>query len=94
MLHRSPNYLAFLKKNRSYTIAEIAETIGVHRQTVRRWILQGLTPIDSQKPVLILGEHAAEFLKNRRNKNKKSCRTNELYCVKCRTIQNSSRVNG
>lgn len=83
MRHRSPNY-RLLKKHRSYTVGEIAEKLGVHRQTVRRWTRQGLAPIDSYKPMLILGEHAAQFLKQRKKANKKSCKLNELYCVKCR----------
>lgn len=81
--HRFPNH-RLLKKNRSYTVGEIAEKLGVHRQTVRRWTRQGLTPIDSRKPMLILGEHAAHFLRDRKIKNKKKCKPNEIYCVKCR----------
>jgi len=83
MRRKSPNY-RHLKKHRSYTVGEIAEKLKVHRQTVRRWVKEGLSPIDSQKPMLIQGEHAADFLKARKEKNRKRCKPNELYCVKCR----------
>lgn len=57
---------------------------GIHKNTVRNWVKNGLAPIDSNRPMLILGHDLAEFLQKRRTKNKQPCKPGELYCVRCR----------
>ena len=79
---RSPNP-QLAKIHRSYTIEAVASRYEVHKNTVRQWLKQGLTPIDNKRPVLILGRHLREFLRTKRQKNKRTCRPGEIYCVKC-----------
>jgi hypothetical protein len=72
------------KIHRSYTVEEIAKLYGVHRNTVRAWIKRGLPMVDQRRPVLVLGRHLADFLRERRTVNKRSCGPGEIYCVRCR----------
>ncbi|WLE95204.1 MAG: helix-turn-helix domain-containing protein [Candidatus Electrothrix communis] len=74
-----------VKKHRSYTVEEVAELFGVHKNTVRNWIKTGLSVIDSKRPMLIFGQELANFLEAKRTKNKRPCKPGEMYCVKCRT---------
>ena len=84
MATRKPNY-RLVKIHRSYAVDEISKVLNVHRNTVRQWTKQGLSTIDARKPMLIHGRELIEFLKARRLKNKRPCRANEIYCVRCRT---------
>lgn len=80
---RHPNH-RLVKIHRSYTVEEVAGLFGHHKNTVRMWIKNGLPTIDKQRPMLILGADLAEFLQARRAKNKRSCKPDEIYCVRCR----------
>lgn len=84
MKTRHPNP-RLAKIHRNYTVEEAANLFGVHRNTVREWIKRGLPICDSKKPMLILGKDLAEFLRERRTKNKQACQPGELYCVRCRS---------
>jgi excisionase family DNA binding protein len=68
----------------SYTIAEAAELYGVHRQTVRHWLGNGLKPNDAGKPVLIHGSELNRFHAARRTAGKQPCGPDELYCLACK----------
>jgi len=74
-----------VKINRSYTVEEIAKLFNTHKNTVRRWVKEGLATTDDKHPMLILGHVLASFLQARRTKNKQTCKPGELYCVRCRT---------
>ena len=80
---RYPNH-RLVKIHRSYTVEEIANLLKKHKNTVRIWIKDGLTPIDNKRPMLILGSDLIEFLKVHREKNKQRCKPGQLYCVRCR----------
>ena len=72
------------KIHRNYSVEEIANLFGIHRNTVREWIKQGLPTSDQKRPFLILGRDLVAFLQVRRAKNKRPCQPGELYCVRCR----------
>ncbi|MGA3085898.1 MAG: helix-turn-helix domain-containing protein [Thermodesulfobacteriota bacterium] len=80
---RHPNH-RLVTIHRSYTIEEIAKLLGIHKNTVRHWVKDGLTSIDDKRPMLILGHVLVAFLQARRVKNKQTCKLGELYCVRCR----------
>ena len=73
------------KIHRSYTVDEVATLYGVHRNTVRQWIKQGLPTSDNRRPALILGHELAAFLTRKRTVNKRPCQPGEMYCLRCRT---------
>jgi hypothetical protein len=84
MAKRNPNH-RLVKIHRSYTVEETAKLFGIHKNTVRHWVNEGLTTIDNKRPMLILGHDLSAFLQARRAKNKRPCKSGELYCVRCRT---------
>ncbi len=81
---RHPNH-RLVKIHRSYTVEEIAELFGIHKNTVRRWVKDGLATIDDKRPMLVLGHVLVAFLQARRAKNRQPCKPGELYCVRCRS---------
>jgi excisionase family DNA binding protein len=72
------------KLHRSYTVEETARLFGVHRNTVRAWLKNGLPSTDSNRPLLIKGEALRTFLEARRAAAKRPCPPGTLYCLKCR----------
>lgn len=72
------------KIHRSYTVEEVALRFGVHKRTVRNWIIKGLPVCDDKRPLLILGTDLKQFLKQQRQEYKRTCKPCELYCFKCR----------
>lgn len=83
MGRRNPNH-RLVKIHRNYTVEEIAELFAIHKNTVRRWVKDGLATTDDKRPMLILGHVLVTFLQARRVKNKQTCKPGELYCVRCR----------
>ena len=82
MSKRFGNY-RLVKIHLNYSVEEAAETLDVHKHTVRRWINDGLGVCDDRRPVLILGRELRDFLKARRTKNKCPCKLGELFCFRC-----------
>ena len=83
MRKRYPNH-RLVKIHRSYTVEEIAVLFAIHKNTVRRWVKDGLATSDDKRPMLILGTDLVAFLQARRTKNKRPCKPGEIYCVRCR----------
>ena len=86
MARRNPNH-RLIKIHRTYTVEEAARTLGTHKNTVRRWIKQGLPVIDRRRPRLIHGEQLVHFLVERRARAKQPCKDGQIYCVRCRAPQ-------
>jgi len=79
-----PNY-QHVKIHRNYDPGEIADLLGVHKNTVLRWIKDGLPLIDKRRPFLILGVDLRAFLQQNRAAKKQKCEVWELFCLKCRS---------
>lgn len=76
--------LNLVKIHRSYTTRELADCLGVHKNTVRHWQRKGLTTIDAQRPCLFKGVAVRAFLADQYAKRKRPCRAGTLYCFRCR----------
>jgi hypothetical protein len=83
MRKRHPNH-RLVKIHRNYTVEDIADLFGIHKNTVRGWVKAGLATSDDKRPMLILGHDLQAILQMRRKRNKKTCKPGELYCVRCR----------
>jgi hypothetical protein len=83
MRNRAPNPQR-VKKHRSYTVEEAARLFGFHRNTIRHWQKQGLTPVDGKRPVVFEGLMLAVFLKARRGARRRRLKPGEIYCLPCR----------
>jgi len=78
---RNPN---LVKINRNYTFEELAGVFGVHKNTVAAWVNNGLPCLKDQRPFLILGVEAREYLQKKRGAKKQKCKANELFCMRCK----------
>lgn len=86
MSSRKPNY-RLAKIHRSYSVQEVAELFGTHRNTVREWIRAGLPTIDGDRPIMIAGCDLGGFLRARKQRNARPCGIGEIYCCRCRVPQ-------
>ena len=73
-----------VKIHRTYTADELAECLGIHVNTVRNWMRDGLEPIDDQRPYLFHGGCVRTFLERQRADAKCPCGPDELFCLRCR----------
>jgi hypothetical protein len=80
---RHPNP-RLVKVHRNYSVEDISRRFGVHKNTVRNWLKQGLPTIDDRRPMLILGRELSRFLGERRQRAKQTCGPGRIYCIACR----------
>jgi hypothetical protein len=73
-----------IKLSCSYDPAEIAKLLGIHRNTVRHWLKEGLVPIDDRRPILISGAPLRAFISRRQEARKQKCAPGEFFCFRCR----------
>jgi Helix-turn-helix domain len=83
MGYRHPNP-RLVKVHRNYSVEDIVRLFGLHKNTVRSWLKQGLAAIDDRRPTLILGRELVRFLQERRQRAKQSCGPGRIYCIACR----------
>lgn len=57
--------LSRIKQTCSYDPGDIVKLFGIHRNTVRHWLKDGLIPIDDRRPVLVHGTALKTFLTER-----------------------------
>lgn len=72
------------KLHRSYTAFELADLLGVHKNSVRLWISQGLPTVDGARPMLIGGTDFQTWWAKKRKDAKRPCQPGQMYCFKCR----------
>lgn len=75
---------ARVRSNRSYTVEEAAEAVGVTAQTVRLWIRRGLPAMTGQRPFLILGGELKDFVSRERDRRKRPLSRGEFFCLRCK----------
>ena len=68
----------------NYTARELADRLGVHKNTVRNWQRNGLQPLDRLRPLIFQGAVVRAFLISWNNRRKRPCPTGTLYCFSCR----------
>lgn len=73
-----------VKRDCTYTVEEVSELLGVHANTVRNWMANGLKQLDQRRPILIHGSDLGAFLRSSTRRRKAKCAHNELYCFRCR----------
>ncbi|MCA1789837.1 MAG: helix-turn-helix domain-containing protein [Thioalkalivibrio sp.] len=74
-----------IKTHLVYTVWEVADTLGCHRQTVIRWIKKkGLQADCSRKPWLIEGRVLRTFLGVRRKAHKHVLALHHCFCLGCK----------
>ncbi len=73
-----------VKLHRNYSVEEAARCVGAHKNTIRRWIKQGLPTIGGRGQTLILGSALRAFLEAWRKRAKRPCPPGFMYCLKCR----------
>jgi hypothetical protein len=80
---RHPNWRR-IKSQRTYSTEGIAQTLGVHKNTVRNWVRGGLRRVDDGRPYLFRGAVIIDFLRARRREAKRPLQAGEIYCLSCR----------
>lgn len=73
-----------VKLHRLYDVRELADCLGVHKNTVRHWQDDGLKAIDGNRPALFNGKATRAFLLARQTSRKRPCPPGTIYCFKCR----------
>jgi hypothetical protein len=73
-----------IKQTCSYDSAEIAKLFGIHRNTVRHWLKDGLLAIDDRRPILVLGTVLKAFVTERQQARRQKCQPGEFFCFRCR----------
>ena len=75
-----------IKIHRIYTPREAADRLGMHTQSVLRWIKAGELEADrSKRPWLIEGAVLRTFLEARRAQGRCRLRPEQVYCLPCRS---------
>lgn len=73
-----------VKLHRIYSVQELAECLGVHKNSVRLWQAAGLQAIDGNRPTLFTRNVVRAFLLARQSWRKRPCPPGMIYCFKCR----------
>jgi hypothetical protein len=77
-----------IKLSCSYDPAEIAKLLGIHRNTVRHWLKEGLVQIDDRRPIFISGAALRTFISSRQQARKHKWASGEFFCFfRCRAPQ-------
>lgn len=72
-----------IRPTSTYSVTEIRALLRVHENTVRAWIRDGLKVLDDIYPAVVHGTALREFLRALKDRQKRTCAANELYCFGC-----------
>ena len=73
-----------IKLHRSYTIAEAAEALGVHKNMIRGMIKNGLELVSPTRPFLIGGAVLRDHVRQHREGLKRPCGPGRFFCFRCK----------
>lgn len=73
-----------IKANKTYQVDELADAAGVSIPTVRNWIKAGMQCVDGNRPTIIMGFQALEYLNARKVKASRPLALGEFYCLRCK----------
>jgi hypothetical protein len=76
------------KLSRPYTVEELSTLFEVNKQTVARWIKDGMKVSVIKRPMLILGADVRSYLEQKQNLRKRPCSPGQLFCVGCKVALN------
>lgn len=71
-----------IKSHRSYSAKDLADKLGVHKNSIRQWQRDGLQPNDNTRPYLFHADTVRAFLAKR--SAKRHCPPGTIYCFRCR----------
>jgi len=73
-----------IKANKTYQVDELADAAGVSVPTVRNWIKTGMQCVDGNRPTIIMGFQALNYLNARKAKASRPLALGEFYCLRCK----------
>ena len=73
-----------IRLHRPYSVEDVVRALGVHKQSVRNWIRDGLPIVDRTRPVLMHGHELRAYLDGKRKAARRPCPPGTIYCFKCR----------
>lgn len=76
-----------IKATLAYTVQEIAELFGLHKNAVLHWLKGGLKANPDGRPYLIRGDEIIRFLNDRQQSKKQRCALDQFFCFKCRALR-------
>ncbi len=80
-----------IKKDKTYTSQELADTLKVHVRTVQAWHRDGLPALPDTFPLLFKGEEVKTYLLQKRKKQKQPLQADEFLCMHCHASKRSVR---
>ena len=76
---------------RCYSTTELADTLGVHPNTISQWRKKGLQPIDGRRPALFYGADVQDFGARIDDRRKVKTPPGMIYCAPCRNAQRPAK---
>jgi len=73
-----------IKTNKMYAVEELADAACVSVPTVRCWLKDGMKRVDDERPTMIMGFQALEYLKGRKDMAKRPMALGQFYCLRCK----------
>ncbi len=78
--------------HKSYTIKELSDLLEMDEKTCFRWIGRGMVTVPgSQKPILIRGSDAKNFIRNKDARIAVKLERHEFYCLTCKAARRAKR---